>query len=229
MNVLVIDTETANEVETPMPYDVGYQIMNTETGEIFVQRSFVVAEIFLDKELMASAYFAEKVPNYWEDLKAGRRVMKGIFNIRKQIRQDMKNYNVRKVGAYNMGFDRRATHNDIRYISGSMVRWFFPYGTEYFCIWNMACTSILNTEDYVNFCLDNNFVTNCDNVQTSAEVAYRFITNNVNFIEEHTGLEDVTIECEILKAILNSGMDYQSRPYSGCWRIVQKKREEMGV
>ena len=34
MNVLVIDTETANSVEQPLPYDVGYAIVDTETGEI---------------------------------------------------------------------------------------------------------------------------------------------------------------------------------------------------
>lgn len=130
MNVLVIDTETANSIEQPMPYDVGYAIVDTETGEILVERSFVVAEIFLDKELMSSAYFAEKVPQYWEGIKNGTRVMKSICNIRKQIFTDMKKYHVSKVGAYNMGFDNRATKNDIRYISGSMMRW-FP-------LWNRA-------------------------------------------------------------------------------------------
>ncbi len=229
MNVLIIDTETANEVETPMPYDVGYAILNTETGETLCERSFVVAEIFLDKDLMASAYFAEKIPQYWNELKSGKRVMKGIFNIRKQIQQDMKAYNIRKVGAYNMGFDRRATSNDIRYISASKVRWFFPYGTEYFCIWHMACTSILNTAEYVQFCLDNNFVTECNNIQTSAEIAYRYLTGDCEFIEEHTGLEDVSIESKILMAILNSGMEYKTTPYSGCWRIIQKKRADLGL
>ena len=118
MNVLVIDTETANSVEQPMPYDVGYAIVNIKTGKILVERSFIVAEIFLDKELMSGAYFAEKIPQYWEDFKKGTRIMKSITNIRKAIRQDMKEFKVTKVGAYNMGFDNRATKNDIRYISG---------------------------------------------------------------------------------------------------------------
>ena len=97
MNVLVIDTETANSVEQPLPYDVGYAIVDTETGEIFTEKSFVVAEIFLDKELMKDAYFAEKIPQYWDDIKAGKRIMKSICNIRKAIKSDMKKYNVIKV------------------------------------------------------------------------------------------------------------------------------------
>ena len=115
MNVLVIDTETANSVEQPLPYDVGYAIVDTETGEILTEKSFVVAEIFLDKELMKDAYFAEKIPMYWDDLKAGKRIMKSIFNIRKTIKSDMNHYNVSKVGAYNMGFDNRATRNKYRH------------------------------------------------------------------------------------------------------------------
>ena len=227
MNVLVIDTETANSVEQPLPYDVGYAIVNTETGKTLIEKSFVVAEIFFDKELMKGAYYAEKVPQYWDDLKAGTRIMKTICNIRKEIKADMKKYNVTKVGAYNMGFDNRATRNDVRYISGSMIKWFFPFGTEFFCIWNMACTSILNTENYVRFALENGFVSEHDNIQTSAEVAYRYITKETTFVESHTGLEDVRIEIEIMLAVLRSEMEYSDKIYSACWQTVQRKRKEV--
>lgn len=227
MNVLVIDTETANSVEQPLPYDVGYAIVNTETGEIYTEKSFVVAEIFFDDELMKGAYFADKIPQYWEDIKAKKRIVKSICNIRREIKKDMQTYSVSKVGAYNMGFDNRATKNDVRFISGSMVRWFFPFGTEFFCIWNMACTSILNTADYVQFALDNGFVSEHNNIQTSAENAYRFLKNNIDFSESHTGLEDVKIEIEIMLAVLRSNMKYSDRIYSACWQTVQRKRKEV--
>lgn len=227
MNVLVIDTETANSVEQPLPYDVGYAIVNTETGEIYTEKSFVVAEIFFDDELMKGAYFADKIPQYWEDIKAKKRVVKSICSIRREIKKDMQTYSVSKVGAYNMGFDNRATKNDVRFISGSMVRWFFPFGTEFFCIWNMACTSILNTADYVRFALNNGFVSEHNNIQTSAEIAYRFLKNDIDFSESHTGLEDVKIEIEIMLAVLRSNMEYSDRIYSACWQTVQRKRKEV--
>ena len=227
MNVLIIDTETANSVEQPLPYDVGYAIVNTETGEIYTEKSFVVAEIFFDDELMKGAYFADKIPQYWEDIKAKKRIVKSICSIRREIKKDMQTYFVSKVGAYNMGFDNRATKNDVRFISGSMVRWFFPFGTEFFCIWNMACTSILNTADYVRFALDNGFVSEHNNIQTSAEIAYRFLKNDIDFSESHTGLEDVKIEIEIMLAVLRSNMQYSDRVYSACWQTVQRKRKEV--
>ena len=126
-----------------------------------------------------------------------------------------------------MGFDNRATRNDIRYISSSLIKWFFPFDTEFFCIWNMACTSILNTENYVRFALENGFVSEHDNIQTSAEIAYKYLTNKADFSESHTGLEDVKIEIEIMLAVLRSGMEYKDRIYSACWRTVQRKRKEV--
>lgn len=224
--IMIIDTETANSVEQPLPYDVGYCIFDDETGETLVERSFVVAEIFFDSDLMKEAYFAEKVPQYFKDIRCGKRIVKGIFNIRKQLWADMKEYNCYKVGAYNMGFDNRATKNDIRYISSSFTRWFFPYKTEFFCIWHMACSSILNTRDYADFAINNNFVSESGNIQTSAEVVYKYLTNNMDFIESHTGLEDVKIERDIYMNVIKSGLPYKDTIYSCCWRMVQHWMKE---
>ena len=224
---LVIDTETCNSIEQPMCYDIGYAITDRH-GNIYETRSFVVAEMFLDnKDLMQSCYFAEKVPQYWEDIKNGTREIKSIFNIRKQIKTDMKKYNIKQVGAYNMGFDKRALNNTIRYCSKSLIRWFFPFGTDFFCIWNMACQAILSKASYVKFAIDNNFVSEKGNIQTSAECCYRFLTKDVNFIESHTGLEDVLIEVAILAECFKKHEKLNKCIYSACWRLPQKKKKEM--
>lgn len=222
MNVLVIDTETTNDIKQPLPYDVGYAVVNIDTGDIIVKRSFVVAEIWFDKELMEQAYFAEKIPQYWKDIKENKRIIKGIWNIRKQIQKDMKENNVVKVGAYNMAFDKRATNNDVRYITGSLIRWFFPYDTEFFCIWSMACSSILHTKEFVEFAKNNNYISDKGNVRTNAEVCYKYITGKTDFAESHTGLEDVMIEVSIMLFIINSKMNFNSDINYGCWRWVQK-------
>lgn len=224
---LVIDTETANTIEQPLPYDIGYAICDRH-GNIKVERSFVVAEIFLDhKEMMKSAYYAEKIPHYWEDIKNGTREIKSIFNIRKQIKADMKKYNVKKVGAYNMGFDKRALNNVIRYCSKSFIRWFFPFGTEYFCIWNMACQTILSSATYVKFALQNGFVSDKDNILTNAEVCFRFLTKQLDFAESHTGLEDVRIEVDIMAKCFSTHKKMDKKINSACWQLPQKKRKEL--
>lgn len=226
---LVIDTETCNTIEQPLPYDIGYAICD-RYGNIVVERSFMVAEIFINhKDLMKSAYFAEKIPQYWEDLKNGKRELKSIFNIRKQIHTDMKNYKVKKVGAYNMGFDKRALNNDIRYCSKSFFRWFFPFGTEYFCIWNMACQVLLNSTSYVKFALQNGLVSDKDNILTNAECCYQFLTKNLDFKEEHTGLEDVRIEVDILAKCYSTHKKMDKSINSACWRLPQRKRKELDL
>lgn len=224
---LVIDTETCNSIEQPLCYDIGYAVCDRK-GNIYEQRSFVVAEMFLDhKDLMQSAYYNEKVPQYWEDIKNGKREVKSIFNIRKQIKTDMKKYKIKDVGAYNMGFDKRALTNTIRYCSKSLIRWFFPFGTEYFCIWHMACQVVLNQATYIKFAEKNGLVSASDNVQTSAEACYKYLTKQIDFVESHTGLEDVLIEVDILAHCfkMHKKLDKSIKP--SCWRIPQRKRKEM--
>ena len=119
--------------------------------------------------------------------------------MKKEIcKEDMKLYNTNRVGAYNMSFDKKALNNLVRYTSKSWLRWFFPYGTEFFCIWNFACSVLLNTKSYIDFAIENNLISEADNILTSAECAYKFITKDTEFREEHKGLEDVNIERQIM-------------------------------
>lgn len=224
---LIIDTETANTLEQPLPYDIGYAICDKQ-GNILKARSYVVAEIFIDhKEMMESAYYADKIPQYWEDLKNGSRELKSVFKIRKEILQDIKEYKVKYIGAYNMGFDKRALNNLIRYCSKSFIRWFFPFGVDYICIWNMACQTLLNTSSYIKFAERNGLESANGNVKTSAECCYRYIKNRVDFVESHTGLEDVKIEVEILAEIFKTHKKVDKGIYSACWRLPQRKKKEL--
>lgn len=229
MRIMVIDTETANSVNQPLPYDIGYKIVDTDTRETLVNRSFVVQEIFMDKALMSSAYYAEKCPKYWDDLKAGTREMKRITSIKRIVAQDMQNTDCHTIAAYNMNFDKRATNNGIRYNTQSFYRWFFPYGVEYIDIWHMACSSILRSKWYIKWAIKNGYVSEAGNIKTSAEIAYRYITKNNDFIESHTGFEDVEIETAIYFKVLDSRMKYENSVMGSPWRIVQNKRKEFGL
>ena len=74
MKYIMLDTETANSIDDPLCYDIGFAVID-EYGNTYAEYSFAVAEIFLDKELMASAYFAEKIPNYWKEIEDGKRTL----------------------------------------------------------------------------------------------------------------------------------------------------------
>ena len=225
--LIVVDTETANSVGQPLPYDIGWAVTDRK-GTIYEKYSFVVAEIYCNyPDLMENAYYAKKIPQYEKDLKNGTRILKGIWNIRKIFLNCMKKYNTNIVCAYNMIFDKRALNNDIRYISKSWARWFFPYGTEFRCIWHMACDCLMNRPSYIKFAEKNNFISNKGNLFTNAEVCYKYITKNLNFEEQHTGLEDVFIEIEIMTYCYKQHKKFKTEPYSACWRKVQQKRKEI--
>lgn len=226
---LVIDTETCNTLEQPLPYDIGFAICDRQ-GYIYEERSYIVAETFLDmRDVMQSAYFAEKIPTYWNDIKNGTRLIKSIYTIRKEVRNLMKEYKIKKVGAYNMSFDKRALNNVMRYTTKSFCRWFFPFGTEYFDIWHMACQVLMNSRTYIRFAIENDLETEKGNLLTSAESCYKYITKMVNFEEEHKGLEDVRIEIDIMVKCFETHKKMDKSINSGCWRIPQRKRRELGL
>lgn len=226
---LVIDTETCNTVEQPLPYDIGFAICD-RMGNIAEERSYVVAETFLDmKDTMKSAYFAEKIPQYWEDIKNGTREIKSIYKIRKEVKDLMSKYNVKKVGAYNMGFDKRALNNVMRYTTKSFCRWFFPFGTEFFCIWHLATQTLLQQKTFFKMAEKNDWFSEKGNLLTNAEVTYNYINKMSDFKENHTGLEDVRIEIEIMAHCFKQHKKMNTNMNPSCWRLVQKAYKEYKV
>ena len=224
---LIIDTETCNTVEQPLPYDIGWVICD-RYGNIYEEKSFVVAETFLDmKDVMSTAYYAEKIPLYWNDIKNGSRIIKPMWTIWHEMKSDIKKYKVQNVGAYNMAFDKRALNNLMRYVSKSWWRWWFPFGINFICIWNMACEVLMSRTSYIHFAEDNRYISEADNILTNAEICYRYITNKVDFVEKHTGLEDVKIEVAILAECFRQHKKMSMCINTSCWRRVQKKRKEI--
>ena len=196
--LIVLDTETTNSIDEPLMYDIGW-VVTDRNGTIYESHSYVVAEIFLDKELMTSAYFADKVPMYWEQIKNGERKLAKFNTIFKAFRKSASANKVIKFFAHNMRFDYRSTNLTQRYLTSSKFRYFFPYNAEICDTLKMARQVLKNDTNYDNFCWNNQYLTKRNVRRYTAEIIYRFITNNNQFEEEHTGLADVLIEKEIMK------------------------------
>ena len=203
---IMLDTETTNSIDDPICYDVGFAVVDKE-GSIYETHSFVVAEVFLNEELMASAYFIEKVPQYWEDIKNGTRKLAKFNTIRKVLAETMKKYNTNIVIAHNARFDYRSTAKTQRYLTKSKYRHFLPYGTEVWDTLKMAREVLKNDVNYDNFCYDNNYLTKRGCKRYTAEILYRFFTGDNEFVESHTGLEDVTIERVIFAECMARGAE----------------------
>ena len=135
---MVIDTETCpvdKELQEVNPYnmwayDIGWAIVD-KRGNVYKTRSFVNADIFLDeKDLMKSAYYANKIPQYWKDIKNGKRVLTTWRNIRKAFIADIEEFGVVDIFAHNMRFDYGNLNNTARWLRNSKYRYFFLHGLD---------------------------------------------------------------------------------------------------
>lgn len=207
---IVVDTETTNSIDDPIVYDVGFAVVDAE-GNVYEQHSYVVADVFLDKDLMSYAYFADKIPQYWEDIKSGKRKLRRFKTIRMIFKDVCRQYEIKKIFAHNARFDNRSLNLTQRYLTSSKFRWFFPYNTEICDTLKMSRNTLKNVEAYDQFCWDNDFITKRGCKRYTAEIIYKFITGKLDFEESHTGLEDVLIEKEILKYCLKHNPEFSGK------------------
>ena len=96
--VLVVDTEATNtlvdengnlDMSNVLMYDCGWAVVDT-MGGVYVERSYVNRDVFCEeRELMQSAYYAKKIPQYIAEIQAGKRIMSNTYEIRQQMLADM--------------------------------------------------------------------------------------------------------------------------------------------
>lgn len=238
---MVFDTETANGLMQPLIYDLGLTITNKD-GDILTKRRFLVKEIFEDKELMSSAYYADKIEEYYTGLD---HLIKPFGYIVSVIRSLMEEYKVNVIAAYNLEFDMRAMAYTYMELIGKKYKqktiWtetksgkFRPNNEEMFqkyvlkrrldllCIWSYACEVILSSRNYQKVALEEGWTTSKGNYLTNAEVTYRYLTGVYNFIETHTALHDAEIETFILSECERKKKAHKSGILFHPWRLVQK-------
>ena len=204
---IVVDTETANGylsdkgklcLDDSLVYDIGWSICDKK-GNIYKTVSLVISETFNNKDLMNSAYYADKLPQYYDGIVNRTRRVVNIMQAKSMFERDCREYNVKAICAHNARFDLNALNTTIRYYTKSKCRYFFPYGIE---IWDTLkmCDVIAKQKCYKRFCEENGYMTKhkTPRVRKTAEILYRYITFNNDFIENHTGLEDTKIEVAIL-------------------------------
>lgn len=194
---LTIDTETANSLEDPMMYDLGGCIHDRQ-GNVYETFSFVIYDIFCaDRELFNTAYYAEKRPIYEAQIVAGQRKIVSIYTARRHVQELCDKYGVKAIIAHNARFDYRSTNYTLRYVTKSKSRYFLPYGVPVWDTLKMAQDTICQQPTYYRWCKRNGYLQKNGKPRATAEILYRYITLDNEFVEDHTGLEDVLIEKEI--------------------------------
>lgn len=202
MSKLIIDTETCGTLEQPFVYDIGFVILGKQNERLFEYRALVREVFYGMAEQMETAYYADKLPAYHQEIANKCLQVLPLARIREDLAQACKKYKVKTVWAFNAGFDRKALSNTVRTVSNGLQSYLLPYGLKWFDIWALACNTILNRPKFYKFIKAQEAYTPKGWPRTDAEITYRFITNNCSFIESHTALDDAKIESIILARIL---------------------------
>lgn len=222
MNRLILDVETAGTTDKPLVYDLGFQIVDNDFN-VILERNYVVRDVFFGmSDKMITAYYSEKLPQYYIEIADGTRTVENFLDIYKRVKELCKTYNISQVWAYNARFDRLALNYTIEFLSNGFVSWFMPYGVEWKCIQGAAVSTFLNSTRFFKFAIKNNMVSPSGNVRTTAEAAYSYLIGE-EFTEAHTGLEDVKIEAAILQKALSQHKKMDTKPSRAHWRTPQSK------
>ena len=209
--LLFVDTETIGSLyvaESVLPFEIGIKVFDLDNMRIVKEKSYIVRKFFNNKYIMLSTFSATKYPSYIEKIENDKRYkIMGVKDISQDLTKIINRYNIKIMVAHNGNFDRQAigrlcdefgTNNPVKKID---------------LLDTMEMSKVITfSKEYANFCLqyqdrlnsinESCFITNSGRVRTTAQAIYCYITQDPNFEEAHTGLEDIEIEIEIFKESL---------------------------
>ena len=218
MNIVVFDTETIS-LEKPFCYNIGYTIVNTESREKLVKRDYVVEQVWHNPMLFITAYYADKRDIYVKAMRSRKTFMAKYGYICQAMIRDFIKYEVAGAYAFNSPFDDKV----------------FAYNSEWFrCNNPFDNIPIFDIRGYVRqfmvddnfkaFCEEHGYFTDSGNYSTTAEVMYRYLTGNTEFIEDHTALSDSEIEADILLECFKRGAEINTA--YGVKRSIKREVEK---
>ena len=227
---LVLDTETLGwSPERPdlnqKVFDLGYKIIDKDNKE-YSKGSFLVSEYYW-QIIKSHAFYQDKLNYYKKYVKTGYSKVASYSEIIELLEHEIEVYDVDYLVAYNLGFDIRVLRKTYHALTGS-DRLIFD-NLVHFDLYHVACQTILNTPKYKKWASDNYYKhLNLEtfNFKTGAESCYSYLINEPDYIEEHTALSDVEIECEILVRAIKTTKKYSHEINSQSWRIVNSNTEK---
>lgn len=225
---IVLDVEGYS---TARPYNIGY-LIGDKYGHIYLKRSFalpaciwenIVAMVNCKQAEEMTKVNVEEILQDVENKKTKRKYNHvSCETFRHTFQADIQNFKIKKLFAYNVSFDKSALS---RLLTPIVLQ---SLNLEFCDIISGIVQTRLQSVKYIDFCNTHGFITQKGNVQTKAEIVYKYLTGALDFTEEHTGLADCEIEYQILLTALRSRKKIDWRPCQA-WRILKKIVEEKEI
>ena len=224
---IVLDVEG---MQGKRPYNVGY-IIADRYGKIYKKHSFAFPACIWEN-IAESLRIGQAVEmtkkNIQEilidsDKPRRKRKYKSVTTeeFANQFFKEIRRYKIKRIFAYNCNFDKGA-------ISRLLGEELFA---ELDCEWCDIISGLLPrfcTAPYLNFCLTNGYLSPKGIAQYKAEIAYRYFFGDLNFEEEHTGLEDALIEYALLLISFKSHKKLDFKPVCA-WAQIKKAMQERNL
>lgn len=200
----VVDTETTGQGKNLQVYDLSFVVYDTLEQRIIHKSANLAQEVFANQELMSTAYYSDKIGLYKEYLRSGLYSLKPFDEILKEFRIYLEEFEIIEIWAHNASFDKMAIKNTSEKLSSRSGSYRLPFGASWYCSLKLAKRELAENEQYKDFCKKYGFLTKSGKVQLTAETVYRYLKNEPEFVEEHTGLKDAQIELEIIRSLRTS-------------------------
>lgn len=215
---IVLDVEG---LSTCRPYNIGY-IVGDKSGKIHEKHSYALPETLWENFCgtmnleavtpMMCKNIQEILADYGKEKRKYQYI--SIVDFQKEFENTIKRNKIKRLFAYNVSFDK----SSLKRLFGEEI--FSKIDLQYCDILSTILYTKLLRKKYVNYCIHNGYITEKKNVQTKAEIVYRYLTKKHDFIEEHTGLADVLIEFEILLTAFKTKKKMVTSPCCG-WRELK--------
>ena len=217
MIICVLDTETIGKQSQDL-LNLGYKIVdiNLQNGETttILQRDYVVGKLFNNHIYMINDDFvgAEKYEKYAQAIKNKTCIKRSLKQMLTTFKRDFIKNKVVFAYAYNCKFDLDKINKSFDLIGvESPINEF-----NCFDIWGYSTQHFKNDSDFKKWAIENDQLTATGAyISTTVETVIRYLTQNLDFVEDHTALSDTQHETKILQYIVKKGYDI-TRPVDHC-------------
>jgi hypothetical protein len=200
--ILLVDTEFIT-LNKPFVYDLSYLIARKVGDKYATLKSVgnVVKQVYQNKMMFETAYYAEKRKLYTSALRGKTYKQNYMGNILRQLKKDIKEYNVSMVLGYNVNADLRSIGFTSEYLKLDN-----PFtDTKVIDLMPIVVNTICDTNEYKTFAKENNLITEKGYYKMSVESVMKYINNNIEFSEKHLGKSDNENEIDLLNYAIEKG------------------------
>ena len=207
--MLIFDIETLQIYNKDYIWE--YAGLDTLTGNMLhVINMPVISKVLkAQNERRPTRFFEPHHLNHFTDVPFTYRDNKQFYA---EIQEQMNQHKV--ISAYNIAFDlRHLKKNGIKFGKKREV-----------CLWGSFVEAFVNHK-YVKWAYDNEKLTEKGNVQTNAEVAFQYLTGDLDYKHQHYANDDVCSEFEVWQRIKARKQKMLKR---ASYANVKKKLKQLG-